>query len=111
MEPYERLLSPVNKRGPRKRILAHHLRCHGAVRNQDEEKEQKEREEEKEEEEKRPEGGGSNTEEPEASDEEEEEEEETSYYNLRKRRPIVYQYQPVLQVWSLDVSIITYLSI
>ena len=28
----------------------------------------------------------------------EEEEEEPSYYNLRKRQPVVYQYQPVIQV-------------
>ena len=30
--------------------------------------------------------------------EEDDEGEETSYYNLRKRRPVVYQYQPVIQV-------------
>ncbi len=40
--------------------------------------------------------------EEEGTDEEEVEveldEEESGYYNLRKRRPVVYQYQPVIQV-------------
>ena len=126
MEPYERLLSPVNKKGPRKRLITHHystrmsssqshleqaLQSKDRERNEGDKEEEKSKEDEgerkggggggekqegKEEEE---EGAGDNSEESEEEEEEEEEMEgETSYYNLRKRRPMVYQYQPVIQV-------------
>ena len=47
-------------------------------------------------------GEGEGSDEVEGTDEEEVEveldEEESGYYNLRKRTPVVYQYQPVIQV-------------
>ena len=43
-------------------------------------------------------GGGESEEEEEFEEEEEEEEEEFGGYHLRKRRPVIYQYQPVFQV-------------
>ena len=100
MEPYEKLLSPLAKRRYRPTASRYSLR--GLCPTDDtptssggniEETENKETEikEEKE-------IQGEEQVEEEEEEEEEEEDEETGYYNLRKRRPVVYQYQPVIQV-------------
>ena len=109
MEPYERLLSPVNKKGPRRAMIAYQLRSRSSDLSQENKPQERKLETERKEVvdkqgDKADELEASEDEEREEEEEEEEEEEgeegESSYYNLRKRRPIVYQYQPVLQVWT-----------
>lgn len=117
MEPYEKLLSPMGKKMRKfeRKVSAHHyltrsshqLNVSTVWKHEDnddktehrEEKEDEDEEVEEQEEEEEQEEDEEDEEEGEDDEEDEEvEDEETGYYNLRKRRPVLYQYQPVIQV-------------
>ena len=110
LEPYEKLLSPLAKRRYRPTMTHYSLRglqtedstASSLNNTSNKETSKKEEIETKEEEPEEDEEGEEEEEEEEEvggeEEEEEEEDEETGYYNLRKRRPVVYQYQPVIQV-------------
>ena len=124
MEPYEKLLSPMGKKMRKfeRKVSAHHYLTRSShqlnvstvwkheenddkTEHRDEKEDEHEEVEEEEEEEEEQE---EEEEEEEGEDDEEDEEvedEETGYYNLRKRRPVLYQYQPVIQVSKTGLTI------
>jgi len=81
-------------------LLSFHTSCELAkkVTVKEEENSEEEEEEEAEETEEQSEGEEEEEEEGEGEEEEEEEEEEGGYYNLRKRQPVIYHFQPVHEV-------------
>ena len=83
MDPYEKILSPaVKKNVPMRTTYKDNLKKKNELN-----------------------GLNDCVKEEETNQEDIEEDDETNFYNLRKRQPVVYQYQPVIQVLLNDMEV------